>query len=175
MKKTLFEGKYLKLFTHQDWEFVQRKNCTGIAIVVALTDENKVIFIEQYRVPIGKKVIELPGGLVNDDNPNCDESTETAARRELLEETGYEAAEITPLVKGPVNTGLSSDDVTFFRAKGLVKKGDGGGVDDYEDITVHEVPLKDARAWLMQMNEKGVAVDPKVYVGLYFLHGDPVQ
>lgn len=173
MKKTiLYEGKYLRLLTDQDWEFVQRKNCSGIAIIVAMTDEKKVLFIEQYRVPVGKRVIEFPGGLVCDDDPEGKETAEAAAERELLEETGYQAERIVPLAKGPVNTGLSVDYVTFFGASGLKKVGAGGGVDAYESITVHEVPLQNAGKWLQEMEAAGLAVDPKIYAGLYFLTQD---
>lgn len=169
-RETLYEGKFLRLFRQNDWEFVQRKNCTGIAIILALTEEGKILLIEQFRVPVGKQVIEFPGGLVNDGEcGDTDETAETAARRELLEETGYEAATLTELVSGPVNTGLSMDIMIFFRAKGLVKRSAGGGTGELERIVVHEVPFAKVNDWLRKMESEGKAVDPKVYAGIYFL------
>lgn len=172
-RETLYEGKFLRLFRQNDWEFVQRKNCTGIAIILAMTEEGKILLIEQFRVPVGKQVIEFPGGLVNDGEcGNTDETAETAetaAKRELLEETGYEARTLTPLATGPVNTGLSTDTMIFFRAQGLVKRSAGGGTGEFERIIVHEVPLAEVAGWLQRMESLGKAVDPKVYAGIYFL------
>jgi len=93
---------------------------------------------------------------------------EAAARRELLEETGYKAEHLSLLVGGPVSSGLSAEIITFFQALDVVKKGPGGG-DVTESIKVHEIPLKEADLWLYEMEQKGFLVDPKVYVGLYFL------
>jgi len=93
---------------------------------------------------------------------------EAAARRELFEETGYHAEHFSLLVGGPVSSGLSSEIITFYQALDAVKKGPGGG-DATESIKVHEVPLKEADLWLYEMEKKGFLVDPKVYVGLYFL------
>ena len=167
--KILLEGKYIRFLNYNSWEYVQRKNCTGIVIILALTREKKILFTEQYRVPVGKHVIEFPAGLVNDLGAQEEETLEKAALRELLEETGYQAKRMIPLVTGPMNSGLSSDLVSFFRAVGLVKKHDGGG-DETECITVHEVPLQRAETWLRTMEKRGKLVDPKAYAGLYFLN-----
>ncbi|HXV28013.1 MAG TPA: NUDIX hydrolase [bacterium] len=168
MKRTLFEGRFLRLLDHDSWEFVERKNCTGIVIVIAVTEKKKVILIEQLRVPAGKKVIEFPAGLVND-RPNAKRETlKSAAFREFLEETGYRAKKMTELMSGPMNSGISSARVTFFRAEGLKKMHEGGG-DPTESIMIHEVPLKKVDSWLKEIQKKGKAVDPKVYAGLYFL------
>jgi ADP-ribose pyrophosphatase len=113
-------------------------------------------------------VIEWPAGLVNDKASQDAESMESAARRELLEETGYEADQLSYLASGPVSSGLSSEIITFYQALGVVKTGPGGG-DASESIVVHEVPLKEADIWLYERERKGYLVDPKVFVGLYFL------
>jgi len=164
----LKEGKYIRLLRQGEWEFVQRSNCTGVVIILALTEDNKVIFAEQYRRPVRKNVIEFPAGLVNDHGLKHNESIMTAAKRELFEETGYRAQRIVKILQGPVSSGLTSDQVTMVRAFGLKKIGRGGG-DETEGITIHEVPLKSASKWLNQIQKKGRLVDPKVYAGLYFL------
>ncbi len=164
----LKEGRFMKLLSKDGWEFVSRTNCTGIVIILALTDEKKVLFVEQYRLPVNKLVIEFPAGLVNDRNLKRKENILTAAKRELFEETGYRAAKMVKVIDGPGSGGSSADIVTIARAFGLKKKGKGGG-DATEAITVHEVPLDKVDTWLAQKKKAGVLVDPKVYAGLYFL------
>lgn len=164
----LHKGKYLDLISEDNWEYVRRTNCSGIVVVVSMTKEGKVIFVEQFRRPVEAQVIEWPAGLVNDKSANNAETLEAAARRELFEETGYEAEHFSLLVGGPVSSGLSSEIITFYQALDAVKKGPGGG-DATESIKVHEVPLKEADLWLYEMEKRGFLVDPKVYVGLYFL------
>jgi ADP-ribose pyrophosphatase len=113
-------------------------------------------------------VIELPAGLAGDVPEDADEPLEAAARRELVEETGYEATNLERLFEGPLSAGMTTEVVTFFRATGLTKTGAGGG-DGSESITVHEVPLAEADRWLAGQAAAGKLVDPKVYVGLYVL------
>lgn len=164
----LHKGKYLDLITEDNWEYVRRNNCNGIVVIVAKTRDQKVLLVEQFRRPVQAQVIEWPAGLVNDQSLHDNETMESAARRELLEETGYEAPQLTRLVSGPVSSGLSQEIVTFYQALDVVKKGVGGG-DSTEDIIVHEVPFAEAELWLYEMEQKGRMIDPKVYAGLYFL------
>lgn len=164
----LHKGKYLELIREDTWEYVRRTPSGGVVVIVPMTREGKVIFVEQFRRPVEAQVIEWPAGLVNDKASHADETAETAARRELLEETGYEAEHVSLLVQGPVSSGLSSEIITFYQALDAVKTGAGGG-DATESIKVHEVPLKEADLWLYEMEKKGFLIDPKVYAGLYFL------
>ncbi|HEX4000846.1 MAG TPA: hypothetical protein VHX65_20025, partial [Pirellulales bacterium] len=64
--KTLASGKYLRLLAQAHWEFAERVNATGAVVIVAMTDERKLLLVEQYRIPVGCRVIELPAGLVGD-------------------------------------------------------------------------------------------------------------
>lgn len=164
----LHKGKYLDLVREDDWEYVKRTNCDGIVVIVAMTPEEKIILVEQFRRPVQARVIEWPAGLVNDKTPHDPETMEAAARRELFEETGYEVEHLELVTEGPVSSGLSAEIITFYRALRAVKKGAGGG-DDTESIRVHEIPLREAELWLNAMKRKGFRVDPKVYAGLYFL------
>lgn len=165
----IYEGKYLRFLKKGEWEYIQRAHLGGkIVIVVALTKENKVILVEQYRVPVKRKVIEFPAGLVSDHEHIKNESLASAAKRELLEETGYQAKKMVKLLEGPVSSGSSADKVTMFRAFDLKKVSQGGG-DDMECIVVHEVALKQIDQWLTKMERKGYLIEPKVYAGLYFL------
>ena len=170
-KSTLMrQGRYLRLVRKGSWEFIERCNCDGIAIIVPLKDDGRIIFVTQPRVPVAHHVVEFPAGLIGDIKPvkTKRESIANAARRELLEETGYRARTMRFLTSGPAASGSSTVVITFFLATGLTKAGDGGG-DESENILVHEVPLASADAWLEKMRTRGYWVDPKVYAGLYFL------
>lgn len=164
--KLLGEGKFLKLWNRNTWEFVQRKGCNGVAIIAAMTDDEKVILVEQFRVPVGKYVIELPAGIIGD--KDLKESMKKGAQRELFEETGWLARKIEILMTGPAASGMSCEELTFCLASKLVKMGHGGG-DEEEDIVTHEVPLDQVEAWLKRQEKKGKRIDPKIFSGLYFL------
>ncbi|HYG35224.1 MAG TPA: NUDIX hydrolase [Clostridia bacterium] len=168
MADVLFTGRFLSLVKEGHWEYANRVNATGAAIIVAVTEERKLLLVEQYRIPCHARTIELPAGIIGDEPEAAHELHAEAARRELLEETGYAAGEIEPLTTGPASSGLTSELVTLFRASKLRRTGKGGGVAQ-EDITVHEVPLEEVHDWLEQRAAAGVLVDPKVYAGLYFV------
>src|SRR3989338_9769557 len=134
-----------------------------------MTADKRVVFVEQFRPPVKKRVVEFPAGLINDLKHISRETLLNGARRELLEETGYRAKRIKKLMTGPVSGGSSSDLVTVVLAADLKKVSEGGG-DELEDIIVHEVVLSKVDAWLSQMKRKGKLVEPKIYAGLYFLN-----
>ncbi|HMP82110.1 MAG TPA: NUDIX hydrolase [Verrucomicrobiota bacterium] len=168
MKTILYTGKFLALVKEGHWEYAHRTNATDAAIIVAVTEEQKLLLVEQYRLPVHARTIELPAGIIGDEPGSSDEAHAEAARRELIEETGYEAGNIEALTHGPSSGGLTSETVTLFLATKLRRIGAGGGV-AHEDITVHEVPLTDAHTWLDEKAKSGVLIDPKVYAGLYFI------
>ena len=165
---TLYPGKFLARVKEGHWEYADRTNATGAAIIVAVTEEQKLLLVEQYRIPVHARTVELPAGIIGDEPGSSDEAQAEAARRELVEETGYEAGQMEALTHGPASSGLASETVTLFRASKLRRVGAGGGV-AHEDITVHEVPLADVHAWLEAKAKSGVLVDSKVYAGLYFV------
>ena len=163
--ETLYAGKFLNLVRDGRWEYCERVNQTGAVMVFACTPERKVLLVEEYRPPIGMQSICFPAGLSGDEGP---ESDAVAARRELLEETGYEAEHMQYLFTGPSSPGLTSESLSFFLAGGLRKVANGGGVDN-ENIIVHEVPLDTIETWLAEQTAAGKAIDPRIYSGLYFL------
>jgi len=165
--KTVWEGKYLRVRVCGSWEYAERPNSPAGIVIIAVTPENKLLLTEQYRVPMQKPVIELPAGLAGDEHYGGEEFVE-AARRELREETGYEAAEWEQLVGGPTSAGLSNEIVVFFRGRKLRKVCSGGGSGD-EKIRIHEVPLAQVPGWLKDKEKEDVAIDPRIYAGLYFL------
>lgn len=165
---TLYEGQYKRLVRENGWEFTERVHCSGVVVILPVTETGKVVLIEQYRVPVGKKVIEFPAGLASDSEVTRGESLIEAARRELLEETGYHASQMILCTSGPASAASSSDILTTFRAKGLVKVSEGKG-DGTEMITVHEIRLQEIDRWLKTREKEGLLIDPKVYAGLYLL------
>lgn len=168
--ETLASGKYLVLVRDGRWEFVRRTNTTGVVAIIAVTDDGRIVLTEQHRAAVRCPVIELPAGLAGDVPGEEDEALRVAAERELLEETGYQAAKWTQVAHGPPSAGMSDECVAIFLAEGLQKVAPGGG-DDTEAITVHEIAIELAPAWLKSMEAQGRLVDPKVFAGLYFAIG----
>lgn len=162
-----YTGRYLEVRKDGHWEYVARRNTTGVVIVIAVTPAGELLLVEQHRPPVRTTVIELPAGLAGDIAGAEDEDLSVAARRELEEETGWTAARLERVAGGPVSAGLTSEVVTFFRAEGLTRFGEGGG-DASEDIVVHSVPLAEVPAFLAAREASGAMVDPKVYAALYF-------
>lgn len=170
--ETLYEGTWLSLRKRGRWEYVERNNPGGAVIILAVTAQDKVLFVEQYRMAIQRKTIEMPAGLVGDLVDQADEGPLLAAQRELEEETGYRCQRIEFIHRGPSSSGMSTEMITFARAWDLEKVGAGGG-DESENIVVHEVPRAEAGAWLFARAAEGYSIDPKLFAGLWFIaHGD---
>jgi ADP-ribose pyrophosphatase len=161
-------GRFLSLVKVGKWEYATRNNASGVVLIAPLTNENRVIFVEQFRPPVGKNVIEFPAGLAGDIEGEADEQLAAAAARELEEETGYQAKRLEHAFTGPASAGLCDEIASLYVARDLTRIGEGGGVDG-ENITVHEVPLAEVEAWLAERQQAGCLVDGRVYAGLYFL------
>ena len=162
------ETDYLRLVNQQGWDYVQRKGATGVVTVMASTPEDRVVFVEQYRIPVGANVIEFPAGLAGDLTGASDESLREAAERELLEETGYQANRWTHVMTSPSSAGLTDELISFFLAEQLERVGPGGG-DDSESIRVHEVDFARVDEWLMRKQRQGKLLDARLYTGLYLM------
>jgi len=143
-RRTAWEGKFLRciITTYVDslgiireWESVERVNCKGIVGIVPVTDDKEVVLIRQFRPPVKGYVIEFHAGLSEKEN-----NLEEAARRELLEETGYAAKDMIFLSEGPLSSGASSEVFTAFLATGLEFQGL-GKQDETEDIEVLKIPI----------------------------------
>ena len=153
-----WEGKYIKVLKHGTWEYVSRTRGVGAAVMLA-ADDGHVILVEQYRVPLGGMSLELPAGLVGDEQEG--EEIEAAAIRELEEETGYRAEHMVNLGRFHASPGMSSEGFTLLRARDLVRVGEGGGVEG-EDIVVHLVPLAEVPDFVAAKRAEGIAIDVKL-------------
>lgn len=165
-KKTVWKGKFMSAveITYRDsrgavrtWEALERISIGGIVVMVAITPAGNVLLEKQFRPPLGRDVIELPAGLVD---PG--ESMETAAKRELIEETGWSAKKLDFLAEGPISTGASTEVLRAYLCTGLERVDKNGG-DDNEIIEVIEIPLNNAQEFLRNAQTKGTLVDLKVY------------
>ena len=153
-----WEGKYIRIVRDGRWEFVER--CGGVhAVVIVAEFEGKVVLIEQPRVPLGnRKCIELPAGLVGDED---DKGVEETAIKELEEETGFSADHIETIGEFFSSPGMVAEGFTLVRAHGLRKVGDGGG-NEHEEIEVHLVPHHEIPAFVERKRAEGSAIDVKV-------------
>src|SRR5690606_39345611 len=100
----LYKGEWLRMVKRGHWESCERTHGKdGLAVlVIAVTPDDDVLFVEQYRVPLGARTIEMPAGLVGDDDDG--DTLESAARRELIEETGWDAGRIDVLLRSEEHT-----------------------------------------------------------------------
>jgi ADP-ribose pyrophosphatase len=166
MTEILFAGKHLDLVKEGRWEFVRRRTASAVVVIIAVTPSDEVLLVEQHRIPVGAPVIELPAGLVGDEDAG--EDILVAANRELDEETGWTARELRMLNRGPSSAGLSNEVVTMIHASTLTRTSAGGGVPG-EGITVHAIPRSRVVAWLAEKARAGHLIDHKVYAGLWWL------
>jgi ADP-ribose pyrophosphatase len=159
----MYAGRHLSMVKRGDWEFVTRNTKRPSVGIVAITDDRKVVLVEQHRPPVGRRVVELPAGLAGDIAGAEDEALLEAAKRELLEETGYAAAQWGELGSGYTSPGLTDESVVLFLAQRLTKQSAGGG-DGSEQITIHEIALENVIGWLQ---DNGLSLDLKLLAGLY--------
>lgn len=162
--ETIFNGKFLrfkrKYFENKngekgEWEYVERKISPTFVTIFALTKKKEVILERIYKIPFEKWFIELPAGL-------CDKKEESevkTARRELLEETGYQAKKLIPIFKGKVSSGITEEGIFYFtKNTELVKN---SSLDLGEEIKVIKVPLNKLVDFILNP-PKNTGVDVKI-------------
>lgn len=165
-EKEHFTGRFLGMRERDGWEYACRTNASGVVGMVAVTDNQELVLVEQYRTPVECRVLELPAGLAGDGGDR-DEAFVVAAERELLEETGFKANSMEELLTCPTSSGLTDELITLYYASGLQRVGPGGGAGS-EDITVHLVKLSEAVEWLDRRSQEGFMIDPKIFAGLFW-------
>ena len=156
--EVVWRGRFIEAKRLGKWEYVSRTRGVSAAVILAI-DQGHAILVEQYRVPIGARCIELPAGLVGDEEEG--EGAAAAAIRELEEETGYRAERMVDLGRFHASPGMSSEGFTLLRAEGLTRIGEGGGIAG-EDIAVHRVKVEEVPAFVAERREAGVSVDSKL-------------
>ena len=160
--ETRWEGRFITVRQQGTWEYVARSRGIHAAVILAIDEDEDgrhVILVEQYRVPLKVRCLELPAGLVGDDMAG--EAAEIAAERELEEETGYRAENWRVIGEFYSSPGMVSESFTLLVATGLTKVGAGGGVDG-EDIIVHRVPLAGVADFVAAKRAEGCGIDVRV-------------
>ena len=117
-----------------DFYVFEKKN---VSVIVALDEDNNVLIKKEYRYPVDEFLYELPGGVIEDDN-----ALDTA-KRELLEETGYESDEWIKLLSGYDYPTKDTNTVSIFLARNI-KKVSAQKLEESEDIDFKLIPLEEA-------------------------------
>ncbi|CAM3435559.1 NUDIX hydrolase [Cytobacillus oceanisediminis] len=145
----IFSGKVISLQV-EDVELPNGKTSKreiikhpGAVAVLAVTDDNKIVMVEQYRKALDKVIAEIPAGKLE---PG--EDPEVCAERELEEETGYGCKEMDWLISFYTSPGFADELVHLYIAKGLEKKEDAASPDEDEFVNLMEVTLDEALALL---------------------------
>lgn len=160
-EEVMWAGNFIVAKRKGRWEYVSRARDMRAAVILAVTDDGDVVLVEQFRVPLGRACIELPAGLIGDDPDRAGEAAESAALRELEEETGYRAGRVEAVGEFHSSPGMVSESFTLLRAFDLVRTGPGGGTPG-ENITVHHVPLRELNSFLAQRRALGDAIDVRL-------------
>ena len=150
--KVSYKGKFLHVVSRHFtsslgkgsvWEYIKRPNSTQSLVIFAITKKNEVILIKNFRWPRMENVLEVPAGM----QEKNDNSPIKAARRELLEETGYVAGKMELIMRVPLLAGLMSDDTLVYLASDAHKISE-QSLDPEEDIEVILVPIKELASYL---------------------------
>jgi len=160
--EVMCEGKFVRALKRGKWEYASRANEIR-AVVILAEHDGKTILIDQPRVPLGARCVELPAGLVGDVDP--DATVEATAVKELEEETGFTAERIEVLGEFYSSPGMLSEGFTLVRAHGVRRIGEGGG-DEHEDIAVHLVARAEIPNFLEQKRAEGFGIDVKLLMFL---------
>ena len=163
-RETMWQGKYVRAIKQGRWEYVSRTNEVR-AVVILAEHEDKLVLVEQFRFPIGARCLELPAGLVGDEDHIAD--VEDTALRELEEETGFTAERIERIGEFYSSPGMLAEGFTLVRAHGLRKVGEGGGTGG-EDITVHLVARDELAGLIEYKRGEGVGIDAKLLMLINF-------
>jgi len=161
-KKIVYKGKYQKVLerefltkagTKGIWEYVERGDAV---FIFPLTKKKEVILEKIYRIPIKSFSIEIPAGRLDKKG----EKPKKTAQRELLEETGYLAKKLIPVLKFPIEPCLVPNQGILFFAPDVEFIGKKGG-EDVEEIEVLKVPVDNLESFLISQSKK-VNVDIKI-------------
>jgi ADP-ribose pyrophosphatase len=150
-----WQGQYIRVLTRGGWEYVER--CKGQGAVVILAEhDGQIILVEQSRVPLGGRIcLELPAGLVGDED---DKSVEETAVKELEEETGFTAASIERLGQFFSSPGMVAEGFELVRAHGVRPC----GTPVEEGIVVHLVERERIAEFVAERRARDIAIDVKL-------------
>lgn len=163
-EETMWQGQWVVSKRRGKWEYSSRSRSIRAAVILPVdgpAEDPHVILVDQFRVPLGKRCLELPAGLIGDDDGGEDEIALDAAIRELEEETGFHAAKWDDLGEFYSSPGMISESFTLLKASGLTKVSPGGGTAE-EDIAVHRLPINDLPSHFQRFRDAGYAIDVRL-------------
>ena len=132
----------------------------GVA-VIAVTEENKMIFVRQFRKPLEKVILEIPAGKID---PGEGAQPELTGARELEEETGYRASTLEHVHSMYLSPGFANEVLDLFHAKQLQKVENPLPQDEDEVLEVYELTMKEAKAAIAD----GTICDAKTIFAIQF-------
>lgn len=132
----------------------------GAVAVIAITDDNKLVMVEQYRKPLEKVIVEIPAGKLEKG-----EEPALCARRELEEETGYDCKSLELVSSFYTSPGFADEIIHVYVAKGLTKKENAAGLDEDEFVNVLEITLDEALEYIKEQR----IFDAKTIFGVQYL------
>jgi ADP-ribose pyrophosphatase len=147
----IFSGKVISLHLY-DVELPNGKQSKreivkhpGAVAILALTPENKIIMVEQYRKALERAIVEIPAGKLEkgEDPSEC-------ALRELEEETGYVCENLELLTSFYTSPGFADELVYVYLAKGLTKKENSRALDEDEFVKLEELTLSEALRYIKE-------------------------
>ncbi len=159
----MWQGKFITAIREGRWEYARRARNIRAAVIIAIDDApdgRHVLLVEQYRVPLHRRCLELPAGLIGDEG-DPDEDAAVAAARELEEETGYRAARWEDAGDYYSSPGMVGESFTLLIARDLERVGPGGGLPD-EDITVHRVSMDELADFVADKRAEGCGIDVRI-------------
>lgn len=160
-EEVMWAGRFVIAKKKGKWEYVSRAREIRAAVILAITADDEVVLVEQFRVPLNRICIELPAGLIGDDEGAEGEAAEIAAARELEEETGYRPGRMETIGEFHSSPGMVTESFTLLRAYELERVSEGGGLPG-ENITVHHVPLAGLEGFLASRRAQGDAIDVRL-------------
>ncbi|MHC0036041.1 NUDIX hydrolase [Pseudoneobacillus sp. C159] len=117
----------------------------GAVAVIPITNDGKIVMVEQYRKALERTLVEIPAGkLEKGENP------QDSARRELEEETGYVCENLKWLISFYTSPGFADEIVHLYLATGLSKKVDAAGLDEDEFVNIIELSLSEAKQSILE-------------------------
>lgn len=147
----IFNGKVISLQV-EDVELPNGKTSKreiikhpGAVAILPITDEGKIVMVEQYRKALERTLIEIPAGKLEkgEDPKNC-------ALRELEEETGYICEKLDWLISFYTSPGFADEIVHLYVATGLSKKENAASLDEDEFVDLLEITLSEAKQYIAE-------------------------
>lgn len=169
-RRTLWRGRFIETImisyldrngTVREWEAVDRADHAHVVVVIPITADKEIILIRQFRPALNNYVIELPAGLVEPD-----EDYIKAGGRELIEETGYTAEDVSLLTEGVVSTGINSEKWRIVLALDVRKVDEdilaAHPSDDNEDIEVIKTSIENIYETIEDHRNRGDEIDLRI-------------